>query len=234
MKSNVIIIGGSKNLGKFLCDKFINKYNVINISRSKNSSKRVSNFLCDLSNEEECVATLKKVKKKFKKISTVIICSGDSKKTDINKLNFQKKMNSNFFVVFNFLENFPKIFKRVHSDIIVFSSIVAKKNINGAPLDYTICKVALNKYLELKSKILIKNKIRINVISPGNILIKGNNWSEKLKNNPKKIKSLIKKSVPINDFVKPEEILLLIELILSKKINSMVGSNLVIDGGQIL
>ena len=220
MKENLIISGGSKNLGKYLIEKFLEKFNIINISRTKNFNRKVSNFLCDLSDEKKCREALRSIKKKFKKINTIIICVGSSKKNIINKKNFIKKLNSNFFAVFNVLENFPKIFKKNNVKILIVSSIVAEKNIDGAPIDYTVSKSALNSY--------------VNLISPGNILLEGNNWSTKLIKNKKLTEKFIKKEVPNNDFINPIEIYELIKLILNKNIKSMVGSNVIIDGGQIL
>jgi NAD(P)-dependent dehydrogenase (short-subunit alcohol dehydrogenase family) len=234
MKNNLIIAGGSKNLGKYLIEKFLEKFNIINISRTKNFNRKVSNFLCDLSDEKKCREALRSIKKKFKKINAIIICVGSSKKNIINKKNFIKKLNSNFFAVFNVLENFPKIFKKNNVKILIVSSIVAEKNIDGAPIDYTVSKSALNSYVKLKAKILIKSGIMLNLISPGNILLEGNNWSTKLKKNKKLTEKFIKKEVPNNDFINPIEIYELIKLILNTNIKSMVGSNVVIDGGQIL
>lgn len=234
MKNNLIIAGGSKNLGKYLINKFLYKFNIINISRTQNHKKKVFNFLCDLSDEKKCKNILRKVKKKFKKIDSIIICVGDSKKNILNKKNFIKKLNSNFFAVFNILENFPKIFQRNKIKIIIISSIVAKKNINGAPIDYSVSKNALNFYVKIKAKILIKYGIILNLISPGNIFLEGNNWSSKLRINKKLTERFIKKEVPNNNFINPDEIYELINLILNKNIKSMVGSNIVIDGGQVL
>ena len=57
----------------------------------------------------------------------------------------------------------------------MISSIAAIKIID-APIEYSISKSALNHYCQIKAKELSKFKIRLNIISPGNILNKDNNW----------------------------------------------------------
>ena len=44
------------------------------------------------------------------------------------------------------------------------------------PITYSVAKSALNFYVEFKAKELAKYKIIVNAISPGNIMMSGNNW----------------------------------------------------------
>ena len=74
----------------------------------------------------------------------------------------------------------------------------------------------------------------MNLISPGNILMKGNNWFLKKKTNSKKVKNYIKKNVPLNNFCKPENIFSLCEFLIDNKNESTTGSNFTIDSGQSL
>ena len=67
----------------------------------------------------------------------------------------------------------------------MISSIAGSKIIDGAPITYSVAKSALNFYVKFKSKELAKHKICINTISPGNILMKGNNWYMNKKSNKK-------------------------------------------------
>ena len=62
--------------------------------------------------------------------------------------------------------------------------------------------------------------------------MKNNNWFNKIRKNKKKVLNYIRKNVPSGNFVKPEEIFNICELIISNKNVNLVGSNIVIDGGQ--
>ena len=79
-----------------------------------------------------------------------------------------------------------------------------------------------------------KNKIRINIVSPGNIIYPGGNWDKKLKKNPKKINNYIYKEVPLKKFGKPEDISSIVAFLLSEKSTFITGSNLIVDGGQTI
>ena len=114
--------------------------------------------------------------------------------------------------------------------LIVLSLI---KNIN-APTEYAVSKSSLNFYCKIKAKELAKRKIRLNIISPGNIYQKGNLWDLKLKKNKKKTLSYIKHVSPINMFCNPVSIYKIIEYLNLEENSFITGSNFMLDGGQIL
>lgn len=231
MKKNFIITGASSGLGNFIGKKLKKENNrVINISR--NPVKNLISYKCDLSNNIEVTNVLKKIKKKINKIDSIIFCAGKSSfKTKDIKLRWMKSINDNLLSVVLTLEIFSKIFKLKNINIIIFSSIVAKKIITDAPIEYSVAKSALNFYGKIIAKKYASNNVKINIISPGNILLKNNNWSKRLKKNKKNTLKYIEKNVPSKNFCDPESIYKLIKIILDKKSN-FLGSNIVIDGGQ--
>ena len=125
-----------------------------------------------------------------------------------------------------------EIFKKRPVKIIVISSIAGMKNIN-APITYSVAKNSLNFYCKYIAKDLAKNKIYINIISPGNILMKRNNWHKKLLKNKKAVLDYINKNVPSKKFINPNDIFDICNMIIENEGN-FVGSNIVLDGGQIL
>tara|TARA_A100001015_G_C14871523_1_gene664591 strand:+ start:144 stop:644 length:501 start_codon:yes stop_codon:yes gene_type:complete len=158
------------------------------------------------------------------------------------KSNFDKKLdcqsrfiqsfNINFITFANFIDAYLKFYK-LKTNIIVISSIAGVKNI-GAPGEYSVAKNALNFYCKILAKSLIKKKIIINVISPGNILQKGNLWDKKLQISKYKTLKYIKDNVPSNNFVNPDDIYNFCKQIIFFNKSNIVGQNLVIDGGQVL
>ena len=103
-----------------------------------------------------------------------------------------------------------------------------------APIEYSVSKAALNFYCKIKSKQLIKHDIKLNVISPGNILMRNNNWGKKIKINKRKVMNYIFKNVPSRKFISPEEIYEICKILIIKDKLNFFGSNLIIDGGQTL
>ncbi len=235
---NIVLAGGSKNLGKFIFDKLSHEFNVINLSRSNLKLNKINGFQykCDLVSKKNTFTTLKKIKSRFKKIDNIIFCVGNSKKTYKNLediKDFKFSFNNNLFTFINLLNSYLKIFKYKKTNVIVISSIAGVK-ISNAPITYSTAKSSLIYYCKYKSKELSKYKIRINVISPGNIYMEGNNWYKKIFKNKKKVKKYIKSNVPLNKFIKPAEILNICKYLIDEKNNSITGSNLIIDGGETL
>lgn len=239
MNSNktILISGASKNLGKYLAEYFLDKkYNVIGISRKKTFNTLYENYKCDLSNEKLTYKLFQKLKKKYNKIDCIISCAGVSKKTYKNIESFndwKMAFNNNFFCFSNLLTSYIKYFNKKQTKIIVISSIASKK-ITNAPITYSVAKSALNFYAQYKAKELAKNKIKINILVPGNILMKNNNWDKKIKKNKKEINSYIKKNVPLNSFCNPGQIAEMCNYLFSSAGNNITGSKFTIDGGETL
>ena len=232
MKKKVLILGSSGNLGSFIFNELKKNTILVGVQRQKKQNF----FQCkDLSDSNMNLETFKLIKKKYPILDAMIICTGKSK-LDKNK-NIEKKFinsfRSNFLTVINSINSYQKIYDNKPIKIIIISSIAGIKAME-APIEYSISKSALNHYCLIKAKQLAKYKIRLNIISPGNILNKNNNWYVKKKINSKKVKNYIKKNVPLNTFCKPNQILSLCKLLISSDGDFFLGSNIVMDGGQVL
>ena len=114
------------------------------------------------------------------------------------------------------------------------SSICGSELIKGAPITYSVSKAALNFYAKSISHYLGPQGVKINVISPGNLMFKNSVWDKKIKKNKKKVKRLIKSSVPLNSFGTPNDIINMINYLISDKAKFINGSNFIIDGGQTI
>jgi len=238
MKKNILISGASRNLGKFIAEQFAKEgHNIFSISRSDlKTYNNIYNFKCDLLKINQVKLFLKSIKNKFKKIDAMILCAGDSKKyyaKNEEHRDWQQCFNNNFYVCSNLIESYLKIFNYSKIKIIIFSSIAGIK-VTKAPITYSVAKAALNFYAKYKAKELSKYNINLNVISPGNIIMKNNNWGKKLINNKKNVLNYIRQNVPLNTFCYPEEIFNLCKYFLIEKNSSITGSNFIIDGGETL
>ena len=229
----ILICGASKNLGYYFFNQF-KKFNDIYLF-SRNNVNHKNFFKTDISNKNEINDTFKKLKEKISNLDVIIYCVGDSKKNYskfATGLDFENSFTNNFYPFVNLLNSYLKFFKYNPINIIVISSIAGLKNV-GAPITYSVAKSALNFYCSIMAKKLAEKNITINIISPGNILIKGNNWDKKLKKNKRNVKDYINHNVPNKKFCKPEDLFNICKLIIEVD-NGFVGSNIVIDGGQIL
>ena len=229
----ILICGASKNLGNYFFKKLKVSYDVYLFSR--NIINHANYFQTDISKATKSNNAFKKLRKKTSNLDAIIFCVGNSKKNYQNFANykdFDNSFKSNLFPFVNLINSYLKFFRDKPVKIIVISSIAGIKNID-APVTYSVAKNALNFYVSIIAKDLVKKKIFINIISPGNILMKNNTWDKKLKKDKKKITKYINQKVPSKSFCQPDDILNSCKLIIEMK-NSFVGSNIIIDGGQVL
>ncbi len=235
-RKNLLITGASKGLGQEIKNYYLNKdYNLINLSRSKLKNKsNLVNISNDLTNFKKTISTFKKIKKKYKKLDAIICCTGSGKKISNDELNkdiIQHYLDLNLFTIINTVNSYLKIYKHQSTKIVIISSIVSKKIID-APIGYSISKRALDYFIKIFAKKYSNSKININIISPGNIYINGNSWDKKLKKDKKKISKYINQEVPLKSFIKPNDILPILDILISKGAENITGSDFVIDGGQ--
>jgi 3-oxoacyl-[acyl-carrier protein] reductase len=238
MKKNILVSGGSRNLGKFIAEQFAKEgHNIFAISRSTlKQYNNIYNIKCNLLEIKQVNLSLKSIKNKFKKIDLMILCAGDSKKhyaRNEKNVDWQRSFNNNFYVCTNLIESYLKIFNYSKTKIIIFSSIAAIK-VTKAPITYSVAKAGLNFYAKYKAKELSKYNINLNLISPGNIIMKNNNWGKKFINNKKKVLNYIRQNVPLNTFCNPEEIFNLCKYLSIENNSAITGSNFIIDGGETL
>jgi len=232
MKKKILICGSSKNLGKFLSKEFKKDYRVIQLSSTlKSNNKDI--FQSDITEENSLISSLKKIKKYSKKLDVIIFTVGNSKGGNGSLAKFKESFDINFFSFVNLVNSYIKVFGYKKINIIVISSIAGVKPID-APVEYSVAKSALNYFSKIISKKLISKGISVNTISPGNILMNGNNWSKKLKKNKFQVLSYINNNVPAKKFIRPIEIYNICKLIISNENNNFVGANIVIDGGQTI
>jgi 3-oxoacyl-[acyl-carrier protein] reductase len=237
IKKNILITGGSKGLGFELAKKYILKNNVSIVSRNRGNLTKNFNFVkSDLTVSKMTFSALKKIKKKFNKIDLIICCTGGGKKISHNELSnktLKKYFDLNLFTVTNFIDAYIKVYKKKRTKIIVISSIVSKKIIN-APIGYSIAKAALDFFVKILAKRLAKEKISINLISPGNILIKNNIWHKKMKKSPRLVMKYINSNVPNKKFISADDIFEITKIFLNDNSGNITGTDFIIDGGQSL
>ena len=246
-KKVVLICGSSRGIGFFIGKKFLENENIVIFSsrfiskRSKQISnlyKRYKNNIfiqkCDFSNKNSINNLKKKIVKKFKRLDILVTNSGMSSGSSklpmkYNELNFS--INQNFKTCLFPIEIFLKNLINSKGNIVAISSIAGIEYL-AAPISYSISKSAVNTLIKNISKIY-GNKIRINGVSPGNILFKGSVWEKKLKKNKSKVSNYIKNNVPQNKFGKPDDVANAVLFLSSSKANFINGENIVVDGGQL-
>jgi len=116
--------------------------------------------------------------------------------------------------------------------VLLFISSIAGVEATPAPLPYVAAKSALNAVAKSMARQLGAHGLRVNVLSPGNVLFPAGSWARKLADAPDHVQAYIDAEVPMRRFGTPEEIANVAVFMCSPRASSMTGASVVVDGGQ--
>ena len=167
-------------------------------------------------------------------IAVANIGSGRSKPGwDIEDSIWQKCMEKNFFTSVILSRECLKVMTPARSGNIIFISSIAGCEVISAPVPYAAAKSALLSYMKYTAHLVGGEGIRMNAISPGNILFDGGTWSKKLKEDPELVNTYINENVPSHKFGTPDDVARLACFLASDQSSFVTGANFIIDGGQM-
>jgi 3-oxoacyl-[acyl-carrier protein] reductase len=243
----VFITGSSRGIGlgitKILleedCKVIINGRNQERLNKTTNDLvNQYSGNILAVAGDVNEVAIIKKVKEKalerWGQLDGVVANAGAVKKIyewDIPEKDWNWYFTNNFSVAYNAIQALVPLLTNSQGSIVTIGSIAGLEDV-GAPLPYASSKAALLIYTKSLSRKLADKKIRVNMVSPGNILFPGGNWDKKQKSNPDNIHKMLQEKVPLEMFGSPEDIGNVVAFLLSSKARFITGTNIVVDGGQ--
>jgi 3-oxoacyl-[acyl-carrier protein] reductase len=102
----------------------------------------------------------------------------------------------------------------------------------GCPVAYAAAKTALIAYAKNIALPLGKSGIRVNVVSPGNVIFPGSTWEDKLAKSPEAVKAMLQREVPLQRLGTVEEVASVVVFLASRQAAFVTGANWVVDGGQ--
>ena len=242
---SVLITGASKGIGKNIALSFLlnganvvlNGRNILALNKvleELNLSKKygIEADVTDFKQAEDLIRGAENVLGEI----DIIVCNVGSGKSvkpgNENYEEWQRVFNKNLWSTTNVVEAGRKVLKKTRGTFICISSICGHEIIEGAPITYSTAKAALNFYIKSISRNLAKDGIRINGISPGNIIFEGSTWEQKIKNNPE-IKKQIMQNVPLSRFGNVSDISNTCLWLASNYASFYTGSIVTVDGGQL-
>jgi 3-oxoacyl-[acyl-carrier protein] reductase len=236
MKKVAFVTASTNGIGKNIVKKLLKqKYIVYANGRDKNNLnfKDVKFISGDMSQESNINNALKKILTVEKRLDLVVANLGSGKSVsgyNVDIKEYKKVFDINFFGAVALATQAIEFLKKTNGNIIFISSIAGCEDL-GAPIAYTSAKTALLSFSKSLSNQVARFNIRVNSISPGNVMFKNSTWDKKRKENKKDVKKYIKNNVALNKFAKPSDIAKAV-LFLEKN-HFITGANIVIDGGQI-
>lgn len=116
---------------------------------------------------------------------------------------------------------------------IVFISSIAGVEALGAPLPYSAAKAGLLALVANLSRQLAARGIRVNAVSPGNVIHPGGSWEARRQRDPEGADAYVRAEVPMARFGTPRDIGSAVAFLASPTAAAFItGANLIVDGGQ--
>lgn len=244
MKKVALVTGSSRGIGKqiakeLLANNYIVYLNSRNLKELKQLKIEFSNenakyINADLTDDLNIKKALDDIESSEKRLDLVIANIGSGKSIsgwDVDIEEYKKVFDINFFSSVSLATNSIKVMKKNTKGHIIFISSIAGCESLGAPITYSAAKTALLSFSKNLSNDVAKFNIRVNSISPGNVMFEGSTWDDKIKINRNNVEDYIQNNVPLNTFVSPSEIAK--SVIYLEESNSSTGTNLIVDGGQL-
>lgn len=241
-KKVALVTGSSKGIGKGIAKKlaennyivYINGRNLENLKRTaKELTGEVKIITSDLSDEPSIKESVEKIFKDEGRLDLVVANIGSGKSAsgwDIGIAEYKRVFDINFFSAVSLATCSIEIMKESGGHIVFISSIAGCESL-GAPIAYSSAKTALLGFAKGLSDEAAKLHVRVNSISPGNVMFDGSTWDEKMKNDKELVDNYIQKSVPMNGFATPEDIAKAVMYL--EESGFTTGANIVVDGGQL-
>ncbi|WP_299133736.1 SDR family oxidoreductase [uncultured Tenacibaculum sp.] len=218
----VLVVGGSKGIGKAIVDKLKNTCNIIIMSRSKvDISDNVTQHSLDVLADDL---------PDIEKIDGLVYCPGSINLKSLTRLrieDFQNDFNINVLGAVKVIKKYEKSLINNQASVVLFSTVATKL---GMPFHASI---AVSKAgVEGLAKSLAAEyatKIRFNVIAP---TVTDTPLAARLLRNDKQ-KETMKERHPLKDYLDPKEVAALANYLLSDESKSISGQVFPIDAGII-
>ncbi|MBF0341657.1 MAG: SDR family oxidoreductase [Magnetococcales bacterium] len=118
------------------------------------------------------------------------------------------------------------------SGSLTFIASIAGHEVIKAPVAYSAAKAALLMAMKSYALQVGAKGVRVNAVSPGNVLFPGGGWEKKLAERAEFCHQYISDEVAMRRFGRPEEIADAVLYLASDRAGFITGAVLVVDGGQ--
>ncbi len=221
---SIVLIGGSKGIGKAIATSLLESNKIINISRTSPefSHQNLTHHQCDILTDDL---------PDIESVDSLIYCPGSINLKPISRLSlddFRDDFEINVLGAVKAVQKYlPKLKSGQQPSILLFSTVAAKL---GMPFHASIATSKAGVEGLVKSLAAeLTPTIRINAIAP---TVTDTQLASKLLRNEKMIEN-IKERHPLKKFLKPEEVAGMAQFLISDKASSLTGQIFEMDCGIV-
>ncbi len=220
----IIVIGGSKGIGKALVEKLLSYCKVINLSRTtpELSHSNLTHYQCDITQDEL---------PEIESADGLVYCPGSINLKPISRLridDFKSDFEINVLGTVKAIQKYLPILRNgINPSIVLFSTVAAKL---GMPFHASIA--VAKSGIEGLVKSLgaeLAPTLRINAIAP---TVTNTELASKLLRNDKMIENITERH-PLKKFLSPQEVAHMVEFLLSENSASISGQVFEMDCGIV-
>lgn len=220
----ILVIGGSKGIGKSIVKSLVDDYNVFNISRSKPtlSHQNLTHFSCDILADDL---------PDIDELDSLIYCPGSINLKPISRLkleDFRNDFEINVVSAVKSIQKYlPSLKKGKKPSILLFSTVATKL---GMPFHASVA--AAKSAVEGLTKSLgaeLAPTIRVNAIAP---TVTDTDLASKLLRNERMIENITERH-PLKKYLKPDEVADMATFLISDKASSISGQIFELDCGIV-
>lgn len=218
----IVIIGGSKGVGKAIVDSLKETTNVINISRtSAEHHPNIKNYKCDVINNELPV---------LEEIDGLVYCPGSINLKPFKRLtldDFQNDFDINVKGAINTIKAYEAVLSKNNGSVVLFSTVASKL---GMPFHASIAcsKSAIEGLIKSLAAEYV-TKIRFNAIAP---TVTNTTLAARLLRNEKQ-QEIMRQRHPLKKILEPTEVAGLACYLLSDKASAITGQVIPMDAGIV-
>ena len=222
--NKIVIVGGSRGIGKEIINQLVDDNMIINLSRNKPelTHTNLSHYNIDILTSDL---------PDLEDVSSVIYCPGSINLKPIGRISldeFREDFEINVVGAVKIIQKYlPSLKKSTNASILLFSTVATKL---GMPYHSTVAasKSAIDGLVKTLGAELAP-KIRVNAIAP---TITKTDLASKLLRNEKVIENMIERH-PLKKILMPEEVAKMAKFLISTDASSISGQIFNLDAGIV-